>query len=65
MKPDLFQAYQYEDGSVDNEGEMLGHVGIFANDAPRVCGGKNAFDNLDKCYQLDTTTNRFVKKFVR
>ena len=58
VRPIFGRAYQYEDGSIKNEGEMLGHVGVFAQDAPRVCGGKNAFDNLNTCYEFDATVNR-------
>ena len=59
VRPIFGRAYQYEDGSIKNEGEMLGHVGVFAQDAPRVCGGKNAFDNLNTCYEFNATVNRY------
>ena len=63
MKHELFferQAFQFKDGSIENEANMLGHVGIYSQDAPRVCGGKNTFGQLDTCYELDTDTNRFL-----
>ena len=64
MKHELFferQAFQFKDGSIENEANMLGHVGIYSQDAPRVCGGKNTFGQLDTCYELDTDINRFYQ----
>ena len=64
IKHELFfewQAFQFKDGSIENEANMLGHVGIYSQDAPRVCGGKNTFGQLDTCYELNTDTNRFIK----
>ena len=61
IKHELFferQAFQFKDGSIENEANMLGHVGIYSQDAPRVCGGKNTFGQLDTCYELDTNINR-------
>ncbi len=37
---------------------MLGMVGEFAKDTPVVCGGKNTFDNLDTCWEFNSTVNR-------
>ena len=58
VRPIFGKAFRFQDGTEKNEGEMLGHVGVYAKDAARVCGGKNAFDNLDKCYEFDATVNR-------
>lgn len=59
VAPIFGKAFQLEDGSIESEAEMLGHVGVFANGAPRVCGGLNAFEFLDKCYEFDSTSNRW------
>ena len=37
-----------------NEGESVGPMGIFSKDAAIVCGGKNEFDNTNKCYKFNT-----------
>ena len=36
-----YQQEELEDGSIVNDAAAFGHTGIFAKDAPRVCGGKN------------------------
>ena len=59
VRPIFGKAYKYEDGTIKNEGEMLGHVGVYANDAPRVCGGKNSFDNLNACFEFNSDVNRY------
>ena len=53
-----FQKFEESTGKTVYDAEMLGHVGIFANDAPKVCGGKNFRDHLNTCYEFNTSTNR-------
>ena len=60
VKSFLFlQAFQFPDGFIANEADMLGHIGVFTKDAPRVCGGKNTFGLLTTCYEFNSITNRF------
>ena len=53
-----FQTFKTNTGKILYEGAILGHVGVFANDVPRVCGGRNFLDNLNKCYEFDIYSNK-------
>ena len=56
----FLQAFQFPDGFIANEADMLGHIGVFTKDAPRVCGGKNTFGLLTTCYEFNSITTRFL-----
>ena len=43
---------------IENEGEILGHVGVFTKDAAIVCGGKNGDGDQKYCYEWDPDINR-------
>ena len=43
---------------VENEGELLGHTGVFTKDAAIICGGKNGDGDQKFCYEWDMNVNR-------
>ena len=57
-----------DDGTTVNDAAVFGHTGIFAKDAPRVCGGKNHLGKLDSSipaqgqFQGSNRTGAFLKK---
>lgn len=59
VRPIFGKAYKLPDGSIENEAQALGLTGQFTKDAPIVCGGKNGFENLNTCYEFNSTVNRW------
>jgi hypothetical protein len=44
---------------MDNATFILGMTGQFVKEAPIVCGGKSAFENIDKCFEFNVTENEW------
>ena len=67
VKPVFGQSYvlgEDDDGIiVENEGEALGMAGYFSKDAPIVCGGKNGDGDQSRCFEWDSTVNRYEVYF--
>ena len=45
-------------GIIENEGTLLGGIGVFAKEASIVCGGKNGLSNLKTCWEFDYNSNK-------
>ena len=58
VKPIYGFAELNELGIQENEGTLLGGIGVFAKEAPIVCGGKNGRDNLKTCWEFNYKINK-------
>ncbi len=45
-------------GQIVRDSEVLAPTGQFAKQSPIVCGGKNAFNNLETCFEFNTAENK-------
>ena len=62
VRPVYGRAYVIGD-IIENEAQTLGAVGTYTKDAAIVCGGKNGDDNLNLCYEFDSSVNRYFRHF--